>query len=158
MDAGVASAFDKRCARRAPVARVTCGRWAERKRKATWITPFLKRTWLLLGVLCACERAPREKKKKRRVVVVAAAAASSSHIYTSLHLLEEELLVVGFKKRNVTLSLVPSTVHNCCCCCCYSSRVCLSVSVFFFLETRTQKCAEKKKKNLIGRLCWAQCT
>lgn len=26
VDAGVASAFDKRCARRAPVARVTCGR------------------------------------------------------------------------------------------------------------------------------------
>ena len=56
---------------------------------------FLKRL-LLLRVLC--ERASREKKESSDVVP---------------HILPVELLVVGFNKRNVTLSLVLSTVHNC---------------------------------------------
>ena len=67
VDLGVASAFDKRCARRAPVARATCGRGREEKGHLNY--SFLKRAWLFLGALCACERAPRERggrtKKKR---------------------------------------------------------------------------------------------
>lgn len=74
VDLGVASAFDKRCARRAPVARVTCGRsngGGRRKRRRERPPELLlsQEGLALLGVLCACERAPRkrEEEEKRRV-------------------------------------------------------------------------------------------
>ena len=60
------------------------------------------------GLVCVWARSSRKRREDKKKSVIP--------IYTSL--LVEELLfffvVVGFKKRNVTLSLVPSTVHNCC--------------------------------------------
>jgi len=111
---------------------------------------FLKRAWLLLGVLCACERAPREREKKRKKKESNSSDVDVPRILSCSSLLVESL-VAGFKKRNVTLSLVPSTVHNCFCC------VCLLLSRF---PRRTHTYTQTApKKNLIGRsFVGAQCT
>ena len=75
------------------------------------------------GLVCVWARSSRKRREDKKKSVIP--------IYTSL--LVEELLfffffvVVGFKKRNVTLSLVPSTVHNCC----------VSLSLSFSRHTQT---------------------
>jgi hypothetical protein len=95
--------------------------------------------------VCVRVSALLEKKKRKRRVT---AAAATSLVYCP-SLLVESLVVVGFKKRNVTLSLVPSTVHNCFCCVCLSA-----LSQFSETRTHTYTQTAQKKKPYRSLLCW----
>jgi hypothetical protein len=74
VDAGVASAFDKRCARRAPVARVTCGRRGREGSSSSRRRGRERPPELLLsqeglaasgGLVCVRVSALLEKKRKK---------------------------------------------------------------------------------------------
>ena len=139
VDVGVASAFDKRCARRAPVARVTCGRRAERgvvdgEEKGHLNYSFLKRAWLgCFWGSCVRVSALLEKKKrgkKRRVT----ATSSTFLIYyppsrVARRWLQEAIRDALFSSLNSTQLLLRLSV-------------CFSLSFFS---------RHKLRQNLIGR-------
>ena len=108
---------------------------------------FLKRAWLLLGVLCACKRAPREKEesereKKKRVT--APAKSSSFLIYYPSNRVARRWLQEA--KRDAFFSSLNRT----------QLLLRLSVSRSFF-ETHAHR--HKLRQNLIGRFfVGAQCT